>query len=124
KIKSIYYWVQDNIRYIAFESGIAGFQPANADQVYKNKYGDCKGMANLLAAMLKIGGYDSRLTWIGTKDIPYDYSIPSLCINNHMICSVMLKDSLYFLDGTETYISMGDYADRIQGRPAMIQNGK
>lgn len=123
KIKSIYYWVQDNIRYIAFESGIAGFQPANADHVFKNKYGDCKGMANLLYAMLKMNGYDARLSWIGTKEIPYDYSLPSLCVNNHMICALMLKDSLYFLDGTESYISLGDYADRIQGRPALIQNG-
>lgn len=124
KIKSIYYWVQDNIRYIAFESGIAGFQPANADHVYKNKYGDCKGMANLLFEMLKICGYDSRLTWIGTTDIPYDFSLPSLCVNNHMICALFLNDSLYFLDGTESYISFGDYAHRIQGRPALIQDGK
>jgi len=124
KIKSIYYWVQDNIRYIAFEQGLAAFQPMTADKVFKNKYGDCKGMANLLTTMLKMSGYDARLTWIGTKDIPYDHSIPSLCVDNHMICALVLKDSLYFLDGTETYISLGDYADRIQGRQALIQNGK
>ena len=28
KVKSIFYWVQDNIRYIAFEDGLAGFIPA------------------------------------------------------------------------------------------------
>ena len=27
KVKSIYYWVQDHIRYIAFEDGLAGFIP-------------------------------------------------------------------------------------------------
>jgi hypothetical protein len=27
KVKSLYYWVQDNIRYIAFEEGYAGFVP-------------------------------------------------------------------------------------------------
>jgi len=48
KVKSIFYWVQDNIRYIAFEDGYAGFVPQTAQDVYKNKYGDCKGMANLL----------------------------------------------------------------------------
>ncbi len=124
KIKAIYYWVQDNIRYIAFEGGLAGFIPESADKVYKTKYGDCKGMANLLTNMLQIAGYDARLTWIGTKDIPYDYSLSSLCVDNHMICSVFLKDSIYFLDGTENFIAFGDYAYRIQGRPALIQDGK
>ncbi|MEO6453983.1 MAG: transglutaminase-like domain-containing protein, partial [Ginsengibacter sp.] len=45
KIKSIYYWVQDNIRYIAFEEGYSGFIPQTVQEVYKNKYSDCKGMA-------------------------------------------------------------------------------
>ena len=42
KVKAIYYWVQDNIRYIAFEEGYAGFVPQTVQEVYKNKYGDCK----------------------------------------------------------------------------------
>ena len=32
KIKNIFYWVQDNIRYIAFEDGIAGFKPDESDR--------------------------------------------------------------------------------------------
>lgn len=35
KIRNIYYWIQDNIRYIAFEDGIAGFKPDEASNVYK-----------------------------------------------------------------------------------------
>ena len=124
KIKAIYYWVQDKVRYIAFEAGLAGFIPEDCGKVYSSKYGDCKGMANLLTNMLQVAGFDARLTWIGTKDIPYDYSLPSLIVDNHMICTVFLKDSIYFLDGTEDFIAFGDYAYRIQARPAMIQDGK
>ena len=36
KIKNIYYWVQDNIRYIAFEDGIAGFKPDDSQNVFQN----------------------------------------------------------------------------------------
>jgi len=124
KIKTIFYWVQDHIRYIAFENGIMGFRPESAQSVYKNLYGDCKGMANLTAEMLKIAGYDARLTWIGTRGIPYDYSLPSLIVDNHMICTVFLKGEKIFLDGTEDYIGYKDYAQRIQGRQVMIQNGE
>ena len=77
KIKKIYYWVQDNIRYIAFEYGLMGFQPEECQSVYNNKYGDCKGMANLTKEMLKIAGYDARLTWIGTNDLDYSYDLAS-----------------------------------------------
>lgn len=124
KIESIFYWVQDNIRYIAFENGIMGFKPDAAQNVFHNKYGDCKGKANLLKEMLKIAGYDARLTWIGTSDLPYDYSLPSLCVDNHMICTVMLNGKKYFLDGTEEHIALNDYAQRIQGKQVLIEDGK
>jgi Transglutaminase-like superfamily len=123
KIESIYYWVQDKIRYIAFENGIMGFKPDAAQNVFKNKYGDCKGKANLLKEMLKVAGYDARLTWIGTSDLPYDYSLPSLAVDNHMICTVILDGKRYFLDGTEENIAFNDYAFRIQGKEVLIEDG-
>jgi hypothetical protein len=124
KIENIFYWVQDNIRYIAFENGIMGFKPDAAQNVFKNKYGDCKGKANLLKEMLKLAGFDARLTWIGTSDLPYDYSLPSLCVDNHMICTVILNGKKYFLDGTEEHIALNDYAQRIQGKQVLIEDGK
>ncbi len=123
KAKAIFYWVQDNIRYIAFEDGYAGFVPQTVQEVYKNKYGDCKGMANLLTEMLKIAGLDAHLTWIGTKHIPYTYAIPSLCVDNHCISTLYLGGKTYFLDATEKYVPMGEYAYRIQGKEALIGKG-
>jgi hypothetical protein len=124
KVESIFYWVQDNVRYIAFEDGIMGFKPDAAQNVFKNKYGDCKGKANLLKEMLKLAGFDARLTWIGTSDLPYDYTLPSLCVDNHMICTVILNGKKYFLDGTEEHIALNDYAQRIQGKQVLIEDGK
>lgn len=123
KIKNIYYWVQDNIRYIAFEDGIAGFKPDDSQNVFTKRYGDCKGMANLTKQMLKLAGFDARLCWIGTKHIAYNYSIPSLSVDNHMICVVIKDGKRYFLDGTEKFNSFKEYADRIQGKEVMIEDG-
>ncbi len=123
KVKSIFYWVQDNIRYIAFEDGLAGFIPATAQDVFKSKYGDCKGMANLITEMLKLAGLDAHMTWIGTRHIPYDYSLPSLAVDNHCISTVLIAGKEYFLDGTEKYIPFGDYAWRIQGKEVLIGKG-
>ncbi|HEX4375000.1 MAG TPA: transglutaminase-like domain-containing protein [Puia sp.] len=123
KIESMYYWVQDKVRYIAFENGIMGFKPEAAQNVFKNKYGDCKGKANLLTQMLRVAGYDARLTWIGTADLPYDYSLPSLAVDNHMISTLVLNGKHYFLDGTEEDIAFNDYASRIQGKQVLIEDG-
>ena len=123
KVKAIFYWVQDNIRYIAFEDGLAGFIPAAAQDVYKSKYGDCKGMANLITEMLKLAGFDAYMTWIGTRHIPYDYTLPSLAVDNHCISTVVIGGKEYYLDGTEKYIPFGDYAWRIQGKEVLIGKG-
>lgn len=123
KIKNIYYWVQDNIRYIAFEDGIAGFKPDESNHVFEKRYGDCKGMANLIKQMLKLAGFDARLCWIGTKHLAYDYKTPSLAVDNHMICALLYKGKKYFLDGTEKFNSFGEYAERIQNKDVMIEDG-
>lgn len=123
KVKAVFYWVQENIRYIAFEDGLAGFRPDKATEVLRKKYGDCKGMANLTRTLLKALGFDARLCWLGTSHISYDYSTPSLAVDNHMICAVLLKGQTYFLDATENYLGFNEYADRIQGRQVLIEDG-
>lgn len=124
KIKAIYYYVQDNIRYIAFEDGMAGFKPESPDEVLRKKYGDCKGMANLTKALLTASGYDARLCWLGTNHIAYDYQTPSLSVDNHMICALDIKGKTYFLDATESYIGFDEYAERIQGRQVLMEDGE
>jgi hypothetical protein len=123
KIKTIFYWVQHNIRYIAYEDGIAGFKPAKAQDTYNKKYGDCKAMGNLTKCLLKGIGLDARLCWIGTNHIAYDYSTPTLSVDNHMICALFYKGKKYFLDGTETNIGFNEYAERIQNRQVLIEDG-
>jgi len=123
KIEKLYYWVQDNIKYIAFEDGIAAFQPEDAQVVLYNRYGDCKGMSNLLKEMINLAGFDARLTWVGTRRIPYDYDTPSLAVDNHMICSVILPDTTLVLDATESFQAIESVGERIQGRPVLIEDG-
>ncbi len=124
KIEALYYWVQDNIRYIAFEDGIAGFKPENCQKVFTDRYGDCKGMANLLKEMLLQIGVDARLAWLGTKKVAYSYDTPTLMADNHMICAIKQGGSYQFLDPTEKYLSVGEYAERIQGRQVLVEDGE
>src|SRR5690606_13094308 len=39
-------------------------------------------------------------------------------------CAVKLKGKTIYLDGTETFVAMHDYANRIQGRQCIVENGE
>lgn len=123
KIKTVYYWIQDNIRYIAFEDGIAGFRAEECSEVYEKKYGDCKGMANLTKNMLQVLGYDAKMVFIGTKHQNFSYKKPGMPVDNHAICAVKLNNKFIFLDGTESFCAINEYANRIQGRQCIVENG-
>jgi hypothetical protein len=121
KIRSIYYWVQDHIRYIAFEDGLGGFVPRNANSVYQKRYGDCKDMASLLTSMLKRAGIPSHTVWIGTREIPFKYrENPSLGVDNHMIAAVKRDGQWIFLDATADKIDFGLPTTHIQGKQALV----
>lgn len=59
KMQAIAAFVQKEIRYVAIELGIGGWQPHPARDIYSHKYGDCKDKATLMSAMLKEIGVDS-----------------------------------------------------------------
>jgi hypothetical protein len=121
KVRALFQWVQKNIRYIAFEDGMAGLIPRSATDVFIKRYGDCKDMANLLKFMINIAGLDAYHTWIGTRDLPYSYAdVPTIIADNHMICSIKLDNSWVFLDATNPFISFGNPTSMIQGKEALI----
>lgn len=122
KIKALLSWVQNNIRYLAFEYGIEGFKPDEAHEVLRKKYGDCKGMSNLLKSLLKAEGFDARLAWVGTKEVAFDLSVP-LPLADHMICILQWKGKKYYLDPTVRFMTLGEYPQWIQGKTVLIENG-
>lgn len=121
KVKKIYGWVQGNIKYIAFEDGMRGLIPHPGNYVIEKRYGDCKDMASAIVSMLREAGVEAHFTWVGTRDIPYQYSdIPSPITDNHMIASVMLEGKTYFLDATGQYLPLGLPSSMIQGKECLI----
>lgn len=125
KISAVAGWVRDNIRYVAIEHGDLGKKPSAASEVLKNRFGDCKGSASLLKGMLKSLGFDARLVWIGTKDVPADFTdLETAEWYDHMIAAVVSGDSILYLDGTVGVQDVGYYSPSIQGKLAMIENGE
>lgn len=122
KVKVIFYWVKDNIKYIAFENGYEGFIPREANLVYERKFGDCKDMSSILVAMSKYAGInDVHLAWIGTREIPYSYNeLPTPAVDNHMIAVYKKGDKTIFLDATDKETRFGLPTAFIQGKEALV----
>lgn len=124
KVRRIFYWVQDNIKYVAFEDGMGGFVPREANKICSRRYGDCKDMASITTTMLRMAGIQAYLTWIGTRSIPYKYNeVPSPLSDNHMICTYIIDGNYFFLDATGKNAPMGTPTSMIQGKEALIGKG-
>jgi len=121
KARKIYRWVQQNIKYVAFEDGMGGFVPREANLVCSRRFGDCKDMASILTEMNNAAGVTAYFTWIGTRDLPYKFSQEPLpIVSNHMICTVNLDGKYIFLDGTDPTCVFGLTPAGIQDKEAMI----
>lgn len=125
KIKSIFKWVQKNIKYVAFESGYEGFIPREAGLVFERKFGDCKDMTSLITEMAKYAGVPNvNFTWIGTREIPYTYKqLPTPAVDNHMIATYIKDNEIIFLDATDQNVPFGLPSSFIQGKEALIAQG-
>lgn len=125
KVKKVYYWVQENVKYIAFEDGMRGFVPHNGEYVCTKRYGDCKDMASIIINMLYHAGIDSHYTWVGTRDLPYKYSeLPTASVDNHMIATYIHDGEYYYLDATAQYQTFGYPSSMIQGKEVLIGKTK
>jgi hypothetical protein len=121
KVKAIFGWVQQSIRYIAFENGLEGFRPRQAAEICRKRYGDCKDMSSIITQMLRMAGLKAYYTWIGTRSIPYDYSdVPLPIVDNHMISTVNLDGQWYFLDGTDPNAKFDMPPSSIQAKEALL----
>jgi len=123
-------YVQKQIRYVAIEVGIGGYQPHPAADVFKHQYGDCKDKATLLSTMLNQIGIDSYYVLIDSERGVINPDFPSLR-GDHMIMAISLPDSvpsdrlygfvndpqlgrLLIFDPTDEYVPLGYLPDQLQ----------
>ncbi|MBA4319346.1 MAG: hypothetical protein C0412_13170 [Flavobacterium sp.] len=125
KVKAIFYWVKDNIKYIAFENGYEGFIPREASLICERKFGDCKDMASIITSMAKYANVKNVfISWIGTREIPYSYDeLPTPAVDNHMIAIYKKGEEYIFLDATDKETLYGIPTAFIQGKEALYGEG-
>lgn len=86
-------FVQDEIRYLGVETGENSHRPHSPDEVFRQRYGDCKDKAFLLCALLKANDIDSDPLLINTYKKSYisEY-LPSPGDFNHVVVRARIRD--------------------------------
>jgi predicted transglutaminase-like cysteine proteinase len=94
KMQAIAQFVQHDIRYVAIELGIGGWQPHPAPDVFSHRYGDCKDKATLMRTMLREIGVDSYQVSINTERGSVTRETPAYNAFNHVILAIKLPDEV------------------------------
>ena len=138
KMQALAKFVQADIRYVAIELGIGGWQPHPAPEIFTHRYGDCKDKATLMSSMLHEIGVESFYISVNTvrggaaPDRP-----PMIGWFNHEILAIQLpKDSndnslvavvehpklgrLLIFDPTDEYTPFGHLRGELQANHALL----
>jgi len=137
KIRALAAFVQSDIRYVAIEIGIGGYQPHPAADIFTNRYGDCKDKATLLATMLAVAGIKSYYVLMNASRGVVVPESPSALDFDHVILAIQFPDvrpdsivwavqevpelgKLLFFDPTDTLVPFGFLPDSLQGNYGLV----
>ena len=90
RVRRIAEFVQHDVRYVAIEIGIGGYQPHPASSVFASRYGDCKDKATLLIAMLQAAGVNAYYVVLNSDRGVVLPDYPTAATFDHVIVAIAL----------------------------------
>ncbi len=124
KIRALYNYVAQKVRYNAWEFGVHGFKPYNAPTIFARSFGDCKDKATLLTVMLKEVGIESHpvLIYATPTRSDEDLTLPMVNHFNHCITYIPEGEGYeeFYLDGTALYNRIEELPSSDRGAEVLI----
>ena len=95
KMQAIAKFVQHDLRYVAIELGIGGWQPHSAAEIFAHRYGDCKDKATLTIAMLHEIKVESYYVVVNARRGAVTPQTPAnVYAFNHAIVAIRLPETV------------------------------
>ncbi len=94
-------FVQDEIRYTGVEIGEYSHRAHRPNQVFAQRYGDCKDKSLLLVSLLRHAGLEAYMALVNTHLIgEIAQQLPSPLVFNHAIVQFTIDEKPYWVDPT------------------------
>ncbi len=108
KIKVLYSYLQNKVRYVNVKIGMGGWQTIEAEAVDRLSYGDCKALSNYMKSLLDVVGIKSYYTLVraGESAPPINEDFPSTQFNHVILCIPQNIDTIW-LECTSQNIPFG-----------------
>lgn len=123
-VKLLYYYLQDNTRYINVSIDTGGLKPYPASYVSEKRYGDCKALTLYMKALLNYAGIESFYTLVnaGEKPLKIKTEIPSQQFN-HVLLTVPIRGDTIWLENTVDYLPFKYLGVFIHNRYGLLVDG-
>ncbi len=113
-------WVSDDWRYVAIEVGLGGWTPHRAQEVYANRYGDCKDLVFLWVAMMRERGLEAYPALIRARNpLPIDVGFPKDWFDHVMAVAIIDGDTLW-VDPSDPRYRLGTLPPSCEARWALV----
>ncbi len=125
KVKVIYDFITENIRYSSVPFRQSAYVPQTARDVLVQRLGDCKDVATLCIAMLNEAGVKAHYVLVNTWDDGFNWNVPPSIAFNHCIVGVELKNGVRNIDLTASNFALGSAPSIDKGAFALpIEQGR
>jgi hypothetical protein len=100
-IHSIIRFVQDEVRYLGFESGLNSHKPHGPVKVFDQRFGDCKDKSLLLSTILQLYGVEAYPMLVNTNVQKHITSyLPTINAFNHCVVQINHQGKDIYVDPT------------------------
>ena len=137
KMRAIARFMQQDVRYVAIELGVGGWQPHSAAEIFSHRYGDCKDKATLMSSMLSAIGVESYYVAINTERGSITADTPANQGFDHVIIAIKLPEGVndaslvatvtvpkvgrvLFFDPTNEFVPFGQIGGYLQANYGLL----
>jgi hypothetical protein len=125
KIQSIIEYIQDEYRYLSMSIESHHYEPHPSNEVFINKYGDCKDQTVLAIAMLgEIGVKAFPALFSYTFDPDFQKRLPMPSYFNHVILCIEHEGKKYYTDPQRKGFYFDETSYDLSGGYVLLLNGE
>lgn len=115
KMKTIYDYVVNEIRYSSISFRQSGFIPQKASQVITTKIGDCKDVSTLFVALCDVVGVDANLVLVNSRYKGQQAMVLPSINFNHCIAKVNIDNEDRYIELTSDLYPFGTVGSSLEG---------